>query len=111
MCSAFTMKSITFGIVLILFTNLLTTESFAIKGDITFNNKENADSLPIILNDEDVNDIQKRQNRAQRLRRQRRRRRNQQINNLMTNVVNLQTQLNNLQSAINSRLASVATMG
>uniref|UniRef100_A0A0N5C2L1 BZIP domain-containing protein n=1 Tax=Strongyloides papillosus TaxID=174720 RepID=A0A0N5C2L1_STREA len=103
------MKSITFGIVLILFTNLLTTESFAIKGDITINNKENADSLPIILNDEDVNDIQKRQNRARRLRRQRRRR-NQQVRSLITNVAILQMQLNNLQSALNSRLASVATM-
>uniref|UniRef100_A0A0N5C985 Uncharacterized protein n=1 Tax=Strongyloides papillosus TaxID=174720 RepID=A0A0N5C985_STREA len=59
------MKSFTFAVVLILFTTLLTSESFEIKRDLTYNNKENALNSPIILNDEDFNDIEKRKTKKQ----------------------------------------------
>uniref|UniRef100_A0A0K0FDV3 Uncharacterized protein n=1 Tax=Strongyloides venezuelensis TaxID=75913 RepID=A0A0K0FDV3_STRVS len=54
------MKSVSFAIVLIFFATLVSSESFKIKRDLTFNNKEYAINSPIVMNDEDFNAIEKR---------------------------------------------------
>uniref|UniRef100_A0A0K0FQR1 Uncharacterized protein n=1 Tax=Strongyloides venezuelensis TaxID=75913 RepID=A0A0K0FQR1_STRVS len=58
------MKSVSFAIVLIFFATLVTSELFKIKRDLTSNNIENAINLPIIMNDEDFNAIEKRKAKA-----------------------------------------------